>query len=92
MSRRVKKATPSVPQVKLSPNLTACICIASDIQLTVTFLKDEKIDSRGHIILRKQQIVLLILKYKRNIFQCWSTFKCIMSTRQNEKTESNPFT
>ena len=32
-------------------------CIAPDNQLTVTLVKEERIDSRGQTILRKQQIV-----------------------------------
>ena len=92
MSRRVEKATPSVLQVNLSENLTVCSCIASDNQLTVTFLKEEKIDSRGQTILRKQQILcntaeidtlkkyLSLLEY----FQMYHVF-----TRENEKTEIN---
>ena len=95
MSRRVEKATPSVLQVNLSPNLTECSCIARDNQLTVTFLKEEKIDFRGQTILRKQQILcntaeietlkkyLSLLEY----FQMHHVF-----TRENEKNETNPFT
>ena len=95
MIRHVEKATPSVLQVNLSPNLTVCSCIASDNQLTVTFLKEEKIDSRGQTILRKQQIscntaeietlkkYLSLLEY----FQMYHVF-----TRENEKTETHPFT
>ena len=95
MSRRVEKATPSFLQVNLSPNLTVCSCFASDNQLTLTFLKEEKIDFRGQTILRKQQILrntaeietlkkyLSLLEY----FQMYHVF-----TRKNEKTETNPFT
>ena len=93
MSRRVEKATPSVLQKNLSPNLTVCSCIASDNQLTVTFLKEEKIDSRGQTILRKQQILrntaeietlkkyLSLLEY----FQMYHVF-----TRENEKLKLTP--
>ena len=95
MSCRVEKATPSVLQMNLSPNLTVCVCIASNSQLTVTSLKEEKIDSRGQTVLRKQQILcntaeietlkkyLSLLEY----FQMYHVF-----TRENEKTETNPFT
>ena len=57
MSRRVEKAAPSVLQVNLSPSLTVCSYITNDNQLTLTFLKEEKIESRGQNILRKQQIL-----------------------------------
>ena len=57
MSRRVEKAAPSVLQVNLSPSLTVCSYITNDNQLTLTFLKEEKLESRGQNILRKQQIL-----------------------------------
>ena len=94
MSRRVEKATLSVLQVNLSPNWTVCSCIASDNQLIVTFLKEEKIDFSGQTILRKQQILcntaeietlktyLSLLEY----FQMYDVF-----IRENEKTETKPF-
>ena len=95
MSRREEKATPSVPRVNLSPNLTICSCIATDNQLTVIFLKEEKIDSRGQTMLKKQQKLcntdeietlnkyLSLLEY----FQMYRVF-----TRENEKTGTNPVT
>ena len=84
MSRRVEKTTPSVLQVNLSPNLTVCSCFASDNQLTVTFMKEEKFDSHGQTILRKQQILCNTAEIEtlKNIFHCWSTFKCIMSLKR----------
>ena len=57
MNRRSKKAAPSLLQVNLSPNLVVYNCIADEKQLTVTFVKEEKIDSCGQTVLRKQQIV-----------------------------------
>ena len=94
MSRLVEKATPSVLQVNLSASLT-CICFASDNQLTVNFLKEEKIDSRGQTILRKQQLLCntaeseTLKKYLSQLeyFQLYHVF-----TRENEKTEINPST
>ena len=83
----MEKATPSVLQANLSPNLTECSCIASDNQLTVIFLKEEKMDSRGQTILKKQQILCNTAEIEtlKNIFHCWSTFKCIMSLREKMK-------
>ena len=46
MSHRVEKAAPSVLQVNLSPSLTVCSYITIDNQLTLTLLKEEKIESR----------------------------------------------
>ena len=93
MSRRVEKATPSVLQVNLSPNLTVCGCIASDSQLTVTFLKEEKIDSRGQTVLRRQQILCntaeieTLMKYLSLLeyVQLYHVF-----TRENEKLKLTP--
>ena len=87
MSRRVDKATSSVLQVSLSPNLTVFSCIASDNQLTVTFLKEEKIDSRGQTILRKQQTLCNTAEIEtlKTVFHFWSTFKCIMSLQEKMK-------
>ena len=57
MNRRSEKAAPSLLQVNLSPNLVVYSCIADGNQLTVTFVEEEKVESRGQTILRKQQIV-----------------------------------
>ena len=95
MSRRVEKVAPSVLQVNLSPSLTVCSCITNDNQINLSLVREEKIESRGQSILRKQQIIcnlsevetlkkyLSLLEY----FQMYHVF-----TRENEKTETNPFT
>ena len=95
MNRRLEKPAPSLLQVNLSPNLTVYSCITPENQLTVTLIKEEKIDTRGQTVLRKQQIVcagaeieafkkyLSLLEY----FQLYHVF-----TRENEKFETNPFT
>ena len=57
MNRLSEKAAPFLLQVNLSPNLVVYSCIADENQLTVTFVKEEKVDSRGQTVLRKQQIV-----------------------------------
>ena len=57
MNRRPEKTSPSLLQVSLSPSLTVYSCIAPDNQLTVRLIKEERIDSHGQTILRKQQIV-----------------------------------
>ena len=56
MNRRSEKAAPSLLQ-NLSPNLVIYSCIADENQLTVTFVTEEKVDSRGRTVLRKQKIV-----------------------------------
>ena len=95
MNRRLEKPAPSLLQVNLSPNLTVYSCIKPENQLTVTLIKEEKIDTRGQTVLRNQQIVcagaeieafkmyLSLLEY----FQLYHVF-----TRENEKVETNPFT
>ena len=94
MNRRLEKPAPSLLQVNLSPNLTVYSCITPENQLTVTFIKEEKIDTTGQTVLRKQQIVcagaeieafkkyLSLLEY----FQLYHVF-----TRENEKVETNHF-
>ena len=56
-NRRLEKTAPSVLQVNLSPNLIVYSCLTVENQLTVTLVKEEKIDSRGQTVLRKQQVV-----------------------------------
>ena len=60
MNRRSEKAAPSLLQVNLSPNLVVYSCIADENQLTVTFVKEEKFDSRDQPVLKKQQIVCTV--------------------------------
>ena len=95
MNRRSEKAAPSLLQVNLSPNLVVYSCIADENKLTFTFLKEEKVDSRGQTVLRKQQIVctgaeieafkkyLSLLEY----FQLYHVFGT-----ENTKAETKPFT
>ena len=95
MNRRSEKAAPSLLQVNLSTNLVVYSCKADENQLTVTFVKEEKFDSRGQNVLRKQQIVctgaeieafkkyLSLLEY----FQLYHVFG-----REKAKAEINSFT
>ena len=95
MNRRPEKTNPSLLQVSLSPSLIVYSCIAPDNQLTVTLVKEERIDSRGQAILRKQQIVCggaEIEAFKKYLslveyFQLYHVY-----TREIAKTETNPFT
>ena len=94
-SRRVEKAAPSVLQVNLSPSLTVCSYITNDNQLTLTLLKEEKIESRGQNILRKQQILchtkeIETLKKYLSLLENFQMHHVV--TTENEKTETNPFT
>ena len=50
MNRRLEKPAPSLLQVNLSPNLTVYSCITPENQLTVTLIKEEKIDTRGQTV------------------------------------------
>ena len=42
--------------MNLSPNLTVYSYITAQDQLTVLFVKEEKVDTRGQTVLRKQQV------------------------------------
>ena len=80
--------------MNLSLNLVVYSCIGDKNQLTVTLVKEEKVDSRDQTVLRKQQIVcsgaeieafkkyLSLLEY----FQLYHVFG-----RENKKAEPNPF-
>ena len=92
-NRRLEKTAPSVLQVNLSPNLITYSCLPAENQLTVTLVKEEKIDSRGQTVLKKKQVVcpgaekesfkkyLSLLEY----FQLYHVCE-----RENAKIKSNP--
>ena len=69
-----------------------------DNQLILTLLKEEKIESRGHNILRKQQILCNTKEIEKPkdyfslffIIQYFQMYHVV--TTENEKTETNPFT
>ena len=97
MSRRLEKAAPSgsVLQMNLSPSLTVRSYITNDNQLTLTFLNEEKIESRGQNFLRKQQILcntkeIETLKKYLSLLEYFQMYNVV--TTENEKTETNPFT
>ena len=94
MKCRVEKVASSVFQVKLSPNFSVCSCITNDNQLNLSLIKEEKMESRGHSIVRSWQTQqqnqgwtlsknLSLLEY----FRMYMVF-----TREIEKAETNPFT
>ena len=56
-NRRLEKIAPSVLQVNLSRNLIVYSCLAAENQLTVTLVKEEKIEGRGQTVSRKQKVV-----------------------------------
>ena len=95
MSHRVEKAVPSVLQVTISPSLTVCSYILNDNQLTLTLLKEEKKESRGQNILRKQQI-LCNTKEKKTLKKYLSLLEYFQMyhvvAKEHEKTETNLFT
>ena len=82
-----EKVAPSVLQVNLSPSLTVCSCITNDNQITLSLVREEKIESRGQSILRKQQFLcnLAEIETLKNIFPCLNTFKCTMSLQEKIK-------
>ena len=94
-NRRLEKTAPSVLQVNLSPTLIVYSCLTAETQLSVTLVKEEKIDSRGQTVLRKQQVVCTgaeIESFKKYLslleyFQLYQFYE-----RENAKNESNPFT
>ena len=70
-------------------------CLTAENQLSVTLVKEEKVDSRGQTVLRKQQVVCTgaaIESFKDHLsllgyFQLYQVYE-----RENAKNESNPFT
>ena len=56
----MEKVAPTALQVNLSPSLTLRSCITIDNQITLSLVREEKIESRGHSILRKQQVLFNI--------------------------------
>ena len=95
MNRRSEKAASSLLQVNLSPNLVVYSCIADENQLKATFVKEEKVDSRGQTVLTKQQLVCTgaeIEAFKKYLsfleyFQLYHVFG-----KENAKAETNPLT
>ena len=87
MNCRVEKVAPSVLQVNLSPSFTVCSCITKDNQISLSLVREEKIESRGQSILRKQQIIcnLAEIETLKNNFPCLNTFKCTMSLQEKMK-------
>ena len=93
MNRRSKKAAPSLLQVNFTSNLEVYSCIEDENQLTVTFVKEEKVDISSKTVLRKRQTVctgdeieafkkyLSLLEY----FQLYHVFG-----RENAKAEKTP--
>ena len=87
MSLRVKKEAPSVLQVNLSPNLTVFSCITNDNQHTLLLIKEEKTESRGQSILRKQQTLYNITEDEtlQKIFHWSNIFTSTMSLQKKMK-------
>ena len=87
MNRRVAKVALAVLQMNLSPNLTLCSCITNDNQITLSLVREEKIESRGQSILRKQQVVCKKAEIEtlKNIFCCLNSFKCSRSLQEKMK-------
>ena len=87
MNRRVEKVAPSVLQVNLSPSLTVCSCITNDNQINLSLVREDKVESRGQSILRKQQIIcnLSDIETLKKNFHCLNTFKCTMSLQEKMK-------
>ena len=62
--------------------------------MTVTLVKDEKIDSRGQTVLRKQQVVCTgaeIESFKKYLSHLEYFQLYHVCERENAKNESNPF-
>ena len=94
-NRRLEKTAPSVLQVNLSPNLIAYSCLAAENELTGTLVKEEKIDSRGKTVLRKQQVVCTGVEIEsfKKYLSFKKIFNCIISMKEKKaRNESNPFT
>ena len=95
MSRRLEKSTPSLLQVNLTQNLTVYGYITAEDQLTVTFVKEEKINTRGQTVLRKQHVTCTDTKIEvlKKYLSLLENFKLYhVYARESAKTETNPFT
>ena len=95
MSRRLEKSTPSLLQVNLTQNLTVYSYITAEDQLTVTFVKEEKVDTRGQTVLRKQQVTctdteIETLKKYLSLLEYFKLYH--VYSRESAKTEHDPFT
>ena len=91
----MEKVALSVLQVNFSPRLTVCSCITNDNQINLSLVREVKIESRGQSILRKQQIICNLSEVEtlKNYLSLLEYFKMYhVFTRENEKTETNPFT
>ena len=90
---RLEKTAPSVLRVNLSPNLIVYSCLAAENQLNVTLVKEEKIDSRGQTVLRKQQTVCTGVEIEsfKNYLSFLEYFQLYHLCDKKAKNESNPF-
>ena len=87
MSRRLGKSTPSLLLVNLSPNLTVYSYKTAEDQLNVTFVEEEKVDTCGQTVLRKQQVNCTDteLETLKNVFPCWSISNYTMSMQEKAR-------
>ena len=81
--------------MNLSQNLTVYSYITAEDQLTVTFVKEEKVDTRGQTVLRKQQVArtdteIETLKKYLSLSEYFKLYH--VYSRESAKTETNPFT
>ena len=93
--RRLEKSAQSLLQVNLSQNLTVYSYKTAEDQLTVTFVKEEKVDTRGQTVLRKQQVTCTDTEIEtpKKYLSLLEYFKLYhVYARESAKTETNPFT
>ena len=81
--------------MNLSQNLTVYSYIKAEDKLTVTFVKEEKVDPRGQTVLRKQQVTctdteIEALKKCLSLLEYFKLYH--VYARECAKTETNPFT
>ena len=76
-----KKTAQSLLQVDLAPSWTVYSCITAENQLSVAFVKEETINSRGQTVLRDQRIVCSRVEIEgfKKFYHYWSTFNSTMS-------------
>ena len=91
----MEKSTLSLLQLNLSPNLTVYGYITVEDQPTNTFFEQEKVDTRGHTVLRKQQVActdteIETLKKYLSLLEYFKLYQ--VYARESVKTETNPFT
>ena len=87
MSCCPEKTNPSLIQVNLSPSLTVYSCIAQDNQLSLTLVKEERIDSANKKCWKNSSVCGVVLKewFLKSLLL---PFNCTMSVQERKAFSS----